>query len=543
MSLRVYNTLTRRKEEFKPRDKGKVAMYVCGPTVYYYIHVGNARCYLNFDTIKRYLEFKGYDVLHVMNYTDVDDKVINQAKEEGVSASEVAQKYTEAFIDDMDHLNLKPANLTPKATEHIPEMIDMIETLIEKGYAYEVDGDVYFEIAKKSDYGKLSHRSIEEVEAGARVEIDPRKRDPLDFALWKKAKPDEPSWDSPWGKGRPGWHIECSAMSLKYLGMSFDIHGGGQDLIFPHHENEIAQSESFIGKKPFVRYWLHNGFINIEGEKMAKSLGNIILVRDVLKNHDPAAVKMLFLGTHYRSPIDFSEEKLEEAGKSYERLNNLVGNLERVIENYKGQILSDPTEIQWGSGISQKTNVAELKEMLGRGYEHFERAMDDDFNTPNALGALFNLTRDVNTYIAGKEHLSAGEVDLLEEIKGAIIKLGDVLGLEFVSFITPKDVTVFPAPLRVTSRLKKSLVLSEDLKDKLIEGWMRFSGAKDREILRKEIERDFDRFVQNFIDLRDRHRSENNWAKADEIRAFLSKLDIVLEDTKYGTKARIRRKF
>ncbi len=528
MSLRVYNTLSRRKEEFKPRDKGKVAMYVCGPTVYYYIHVGNARCYLNFDVIKRYLEFKGYDVFHVQNFTDVDDKVINQGNEEGIPASEVAQKYTQAFTHDMNNLKVKPPDLAPKATEYIPHMIDMIKTLIEKGYAYEVDGDVYFEIAKKSDYGKLAHRSPGEMEAGARVEINPRKHDPMDFALWKKAKPGEPSWDSPWGKGRPGWHIECSAMSLKHLGMSFDIHGGGQDLIFPHHENEIAQSESFAGKKPFVKYWLHNGFINIEGEKMAKSLGNIVLVRDVLKKHDPGAVKMLFLGTHYRSPIGFSEKKLAEAAKSYERLNNLVGNLERVIKSYRGRGLSaDHSE------ISQKSVVAKLKEMLARGYEHFERAMDDDFNTPNALGALFNLTREVNTYIAGKEHLSADEVDLLEEIKGAILELGDVLGLEFVSFTTAT------LPNFIMGEEKSG----EDKKKKLIEGWMRFSRAKDRESLTKEIEQDFSHSVQKFIDLRDRFRSEKNWAKADEIRSFLAKLDIVLEDTRYGTKARIRQKF
>lgn len=481
MGLRIYNTLKARKEDFVPRDKGKVAMYVCGPTVYYYIHIGNARCYINFDTIKRYLKYKGYDVFHVQNFTDVDDKVINQAKEEGITAEEVARKYTKAFLADMKRLKVDPPDVMPKATETISDMIEMIKALIDKKHAYVVDGDVYFDVSTMSDYGKLSHRSIDELEAGARVEVDPRKKDPVDFALWKAAKPDEPKWPSPWGEGRPGWHIECSTMSLKYLGMSFDIHGGGQDLIFPHHENEIAQSESYLSKKPFVRYWLHNGFITVEGEKMAKSVGNIILVRDVLNRYDAEAFRMLVLGTHYRSPVDFAEAKLKEASKSYERLNNLVGNLDRVIEDHRKGKLEE---------LSSPEGERRLRQIIDQGYSQFEQAMDDDFNTADALGALFKMTRDVNVFIGTKEALSLDELDLLEEVKGAILKLGDVLGLEFVSFS---------------------------------------SLAEDSELW-------------ELINLRDKLRREKKWQEADEIRARLAGQNVILEDTKRGTKARIRRK-
>lgn len=481
MGLRVYNTLTAKKEDFVPRDKGKVAMYVCGPTVYYYIHIGNARCYLNFDTIKRYLKYKGYDVFHVQNFTDVDDKVINQAAEEGIAAEEVAEKYTEAFLEDMKNLKVDPPDVMPTATETIPEMIEMIKVLIDKKHAYVVDGDVYFDVSTMPDYGKLSHHSVEELEAGARVEVDPRKKDPADFALWKAAKPGEPKWPSPWGEGRPGWHIECSTMSLKYLGISFDIHGGGQDLIFPHHENEIAQSESYLGKKPFVRYWLHNGFITVEGEKMAKSVGNIVLVRDALKKYEPEAIRMLVLGTDYRSPLNFSEAKLREAGKSYERLNNLVGNLDRVIEDHKKEKVEK---------LSSSEGEKQLRRIIDEGYRQFKGAMDDDFNTADALGALFKMTRDVNAFIGVKEEFSLDELDLLEEVKEVILKLGGVLGLEFASF----------TPL-----------------------------GKDSELW-------------ELINLRDKLRREKKWQEADEIRARLASQNVILEDTKRGTKARTRRK-
>ncbi|MFW6113512.1 MAG: cysteine--tRNA ligase, partial [Actinomycetota bacterium] len=304
MNLKVYNTLTRKKDDFVPREEGKVSMYVCGPTVYNYIHVGNGRAYLVFDVIKRYLAYKGFEVFCVQNFTDVDDKIIKRSQEEGKSPHEIARVYEEAFLEDMSALNIEPPDVAPRATGTIQQMIDIVEGLVEKGHAYVVDGDVFFSVESFEEYGKLSGRTLEEMRAGERVEVDPRKRHPMDFALWKASKSGEPSWESPWGRGRPGWHIECSAMALKYLGMGFDIHGGGQDLIFPHHENEITQSEAYTGEKPFARYWLHNGFVNIREEKMSKSLGNIILVREILKRYEPDVVRLLSLQTHYRSPID-----------------------------------------------------------------------------------------------------------------------------------------------------------------------------------------------------------------------------------------------
>ncbi|HPU35217.1 MAG TPA: cysteine--tRNA ligase, partial [Bacillota bacterium] len=305
--MEIYNTLTRRKETFQPREPGKVYMYVCGPTTYNYIHLGNARPLVFFDTVRRYLLYKGYDVLYVQNFTDVDDKIINRAREEGEDPLSLARKYINEYFKDADALNVRRADRHPRVSDHMPDIVRVVEELVQKGFAYEVDGDVYFEVRKFPGYGKLSGRSLEDMQAGARVEVDSRKRDPMDFALWKAAKPGEPSWDSPWGPGRPGWHIECSVMSLKYLGPGFDIHGGGYDLVFPHHENEIAQSEAATGK-PFVRYWMHNGFITVNEEKMSKSLGNFFLVRDILSRFSPEVVRFFLLSTHYRSPLDFDDE-------------------------------------------------------------------------------------------------------------------------------------------------------------------------------------------------------------------------------------------
>ncbi|MCK5595728.1 cysteine--tRNA ligase, partial [bacterium] len=355
--MKVYNTLSGKKEEFVPRSD-EVKMYVCGVTPYDDAHIGHAMSYIIFDVIRRYLQFCGYGLKYVQNVTDIDDKIINKSKKEKVSAEHVANKYTNAFFEDLGILGISKPDICPKATDHVSDIISLIKKLMDTGFAYSVDGDVFFEVSKFSDYGKLSKRPLDEMKQGARVEIDERKKSPRDFALWKSAKPDEPSWDSPWGKGRPGWHIECSAMSMKYLGEIFDIHSGGQDLIFPHHENEIAQSEAATGR-PFVKYWLHNGFLNIDGEKMSKSLGNFFLVRDILKKFSPQVVRYFMISAHYRSSLDFSEGSMNESGKALERIENCFDNIKENVENLDAPKIH--TRSEW--------------------LNKFEKAMDDDFNT------------------------------------------------------------------------------------------------------------------------------------------------------------------
>ena len=375
--LRVYNTLISKKEEFRSLVPGKVRMYNCGPTVYDYFHVGNARNFIVFDVIRRYLKYKGYKVTFVQNITDIDDKIINRANKEKVSSESIADKYTDAFFDDLEILGIVKPDICPKATEHVPDIISLIKRLMDAGFAYQVDGDVFFEVGKFSDYGKLSNRLIDEMKQCSRVAIDKRKKSSRDFALWKSAKSDEPSWNSPWGKGRPGWHIECSAMSMKYLGETFDIHSGGQDLIFPHHENEIAQSEAATGK-PFVKYWLHNGFLNIDGEKMSKSLGNFFLVRDILKKFKPQVVRYFMVSAHYRSPLDFNDKILQEAERAVERISNCF---ENIRDNLRDKNISiKDTHVKWKN--------------------KFEEAMDDDFNTASALGVVFDLITEINSLIA-----------------------------------------------------------------------------------------------------------------------------------------------
>ncbi len=379
--IRVYNTLTGKKEEFLSLVSGKVRMYNCGPTVYDYFHVGNARNFIVFDVIRRYLKHKGYKVTFVQNITDIDDKIINRANKEKVSAESIANKYTDAFFGDLEILGIVKPDICPKATEHVSDIISLIKRLMDAGFAYQVDGDVFFEVGKFSDYGKLSKRLFDEVKQCARVKIDERKKSPRDFALWKSAKPDEPSWDSPWGMGRPGWHIECSAMSMKYLGETFDIHSGGQDLIFPHHENEIAQSEAATDK-PFVKYWFHNGFLNIDGEKMSKSLGNFFLVRDILKKFSPQVVRYFMISAHYRSSLDFSDKSLAESGKAFERIENCFDNISENVKDLDASQKNIHTE--W-------TNK-------------FEEAMDDDFNTASALGVVFDLITEINSLIQAQRH-------------------------------------------------------------------------------------------------------------------------------------------
>jgi cysteinyl-tRNA synthetase len=429
VSLAVYNTMSRRKEKFKPREEGKVFMYVCGPTVYNFIHVGNGRAYLVFDVIRRYLSYKGYEVLYVQNFTDVDDKIINRAREEGKAPQEIARFYEQAFLEDMQALGVQPPDITPRATETIPGMLEMIQALLDKGYAYAVDGDVYFRVESFAAYGKLSGRTLEDMRAGERVEVDERKGHPMDFALWKASKPGEPAWDSPWGKGRPGWHIECSAMSLHYLGMGFDIHGGGQDLVFPHHENEIAQSEAFAGTQPFVRYWLHNGFVNIQEEKMSKSLGNIILVRDILKKYPADAVRLLALQTHYRSPIDFGPDALDEARRAHERIENCLFAL--------GAFLAKP----FSRTAPQRTQrEVELSDSFFDFERRFEEAMDDDFNTARAIGVIFELVKELNTYLGEQESYQTLAAPMIASHgRDTLLKLCNILGL-FSPAAAPEEV-------------------------------------------------------------------------------------------------------
>jgi cysteinyl-tRNA synthetase len=369
--IRISNTMTRTKEDFVPLAAGEVRMYVCGVTVYDYSHIGHARSAMVFDVIRRYLAFKGYRVTFVKNYTDVDDRIIKRANESGVAAREFAERFVAAEREDMASLGVLPPDVDPKATEHVPEMIELIARLVASGHAYPVEGDVYFEIRRFPPYGRLSGKNLDELLAGARVEVDERKRDPRDFVLWKSSKPGEPAWDSPWGPGRPGWHIECSAMAMRYLGDSFDLHGGGEDLIFPHHECEIAQTEACTGK-PFARYWVHNGMVNMGKEKMSKSLGNTLSIRELVKRHDPDALRLWMLGTHYRNMIEWSEERVEESARALERL---------------ARLLHDAAAVRDGGGPST------LPEAFAEFRPRFEKAMDDDFNTPQALGVLFDFSR------------------------------------------------------------------------------------------------------------------------------------------------------
>lgn len=399
MALKIYNTLTRKKEEFIPLKKGEVGMYVCGPTVYNYIHIGNARPFVIFEVVRRFLKFKGYKVKYIQNLTDIDDKMINKAKELKITVSQLAEKFIREYFIDADSLNIERADVHPRATEHIKEIIELVKGLEEKGYAYEIDGDVFFDVSKFKDYGKLSGQNIEELQEGARVEVDERKKESIDFSLWKKAKEGEPCWESPWGKGRPGWHIECSAMSMKYLGKSFDIHAGGSDLIFPHHENEIAQSEAYTNQQ-FVKYWMHNGYLCLNNQKMSKSLGNIMKVRDISQKYKEEIIRYFILSAHYRSPLNFSEEQLQQAESSLQRLNNIIFNVKHLLKQDKFRKSKDKND----NLILEKRRENEQK---------FIEAMDDDFNTPVALSRLFGFAREVNIYLSSPEQKNK---EVLEEI-------------------------------------------------------------------------------------------------------------------------------
>jgi cysteinyl-tRNA synthetase len=445
-SIRLYNTLTRKKELFEPLEPNKVKMYVCGPTVYNYIHIGNARAAIVFDTIRRYLEFRGYEVKYVSNFTDVDDKLIKAARELGEDVPTIAERFIQAYFEDITALGCKKADVHPRVTENIDTIIEFIQALIDRGYAYEVDGDVYYRTRKFAEYGKLSHQSIDELKAGARIEVGEKKEDPLDFALWKAAKEGEICWDSPWGKGRPGWHIECSAMARKYLGDTIDIHAGGQDLTFPHHENEIAQSEALTGK-PFAKYWLHNGYLNINNEKMSKSLGNFVLVHDIIQQIDPQVLRFFMLSVHYRHPINYSEELLESAKKGLERLKTSYFNLKHRLQSSTN--LTDDDD-QWLERIQEQ-------------HDAFIREMDDDFNTANGIAVLFELSKQANLYLLEKNtserviHAFLCEFEQLLDVLGITLQEEELLDEEIEALIQKRN----------EARKNRNFALADQIRDEL----------------------------------------------------------------------------
>ena len=401
--MKIYNSLTRKKEEFVPLEPGKVSMYVCGPTVYNYFHIGNGRTFIVFDTIRRYMEYRGYEVNFVQNFTDIDDKMINKANEENTTVKEIGDKYICEYYKDADGLNIKRATTNPRATEYISEIIDFVSGLIEKGYAYEVNGDVYFRTKKFEGYGQLIGQNLDDLQAGARINVDERKEDPMDFAIWKAQKPGEPAWECPWGLGRPGWHIECSCMAKKLLGDTIDIHAGGMDLAFPHHENEIAQSEALTGKK-FANYWMHAAFLNVNNQKMSKSLNNFLTARDALKEYDADVIRFLMLSGHYRIQLNFSNDLLESAKASVERLYNAIGNLENLISEVKNEKMTDE-EVRY-------------LESLDAYRQRYIEKMDDDFNTADAISVLFDLIRDINSNVGinSSKELCEKALELIREL-------------------------------------------------------------------------------------------------------------------------------
>ncbi|GAB6085527.1 cysteine--tRNA ligase [Alkaliphilus crotonatoxidans] len=405
--MKLYNTLTKQKEEFVPIEPGKITMYACGPTVYNYFHIGNARTFMTFDAMRRYFQYRGFQVTFVQNFTDVDDKIIKRAQEEGVSPTEISERYIQEYFKDAASLGILPADIHPKVTENVPEIIELIDQLVKKGFAYPVKGDVYFDVSKFHHYGKLSKQSIEDLQSGARIEVNEQKRNPLDFALWKAAKTGEPSWESPWGNGRPGWHIECSAMAKKYLGETIDIHGGGGDLVFPHHENEIAQSEAAFGK-PFANYWLHVGYLNVDNKKMSKSLNNFFTPREIAQEYDLEVIRFFIFSAHYRNPVNFSQELVEAAKNGLERLYNTRNNLRHLIDNTKEEALKQP----------------EWVKVLPDYRQRFIEAMDDDFNTADGIAVIFELARHINSHAL----ISSNQRDLKEALD-LLMELAGVLGL------------------------------------------------------------------------------------------------------------------
>ncbi|KPU42654.1 cysteine--tRNA ligase [Oxobacter pfennigii] len=448
MGIKIFNTLTKAKEDFVPLKEGEVSMYVCGPTVYNFFHIGNARTFISFDTIRRYFEYRGYKVNFVQNFTDIDDKMIKKANDDGITVKELGDKFIEEYYKDADALGLKRATINPRATELIDEIIDFIKSLEEKGFAYNVDGDVYFNTVRFNEYGKLSHQTLDDLEAGARVDVDERKKDPMDFALWKKKKPGEPSWDSPWGQGRPGWHIECSTMASKLLGDTIDIHAGGSDLIFPHHENEIAQSEAKTGK-PFARYWMHGAFLNINNQKMSKSLNNFFTARDILNEYEPEVIRLFMLSGHYRTPLNFSMDLLEQSKAGLERFYNSINNLEYILETVVDRDLN--------------SDDSELLKRIDAYKERFIEVMDDDFNTADGISVIYDLVRDVNTNIKPQSPkiLIKKALDMIRELGKPLALLQKTtqgeLDLEIEKLIEDRQ----------KARKEKNWALSDKIRDDL----------------------------------------------------------------------------
>lgn len=498
--MRIYDTKARAKVEFKPIEDGKVGLYVCGPTVYNRIHIGNARTFISFDIIRRYLMWRGFDVTFVQNVTDVDDKIIARANDEGRSPADLAAEYTEAFIADMRAAGALDPDIRPKATEEIPEMIALVQELIDGGHAYEVEGDVYFSVRSYAGYGELSGRNIDEMEGGHRelradgAGIEGRKRDPLDFALWKAAKPGEPSWESPWGQGRPGWHIECSAMSRKYLGLPFDIHGGGGDLVFPHHENERAQSEAACGCT-FANHWMHAGMLQVanaetgEAEKMSKSLNNFLLLHEALDLVRPEALRMLMLQTHYRSPLVFGDQRLSEADAALTRIENAVRNLDWQLENA-------------ADGANAVIDAAALKAAAQAAREAYIAAMDDDFNTCEALGTVFGLVGDVNTLV-GEKAVSSADAEAVRAARDAIVELMGAFGIDVTKAAAADE--GYPAEV---------VALAAEVAG--------YAGSSTQEA------------VDMLLAARAQARAEKNWAQADAVRDGMAALGLVIEDTPQG---------
>lgn len=465
--MKIYNTMTNKLEKFIPLDENKVKMYVCGPTVYNYIHLGNARPIIVFDTLARFFKHKGYKVEYVQNFTDVDDKIIKKAIEEKIKPEEVAIKYIEAFFEDINQLNVLKDVVRPKVTEHMTEIIEMIEKLIKNGYAYENEGNVFFDVRKYEDYGNLSNQKIEELEAGARVNVLDIKKDSLDFTLWKPKKEGEPYWDSPWGQGRPGWHIECSAMSKKYLGETFDIHGGGQDLIFPHHENEIAQSKC-SGHGDFAKYWMHNGFINVDGDKMSKSLGNFFLLREILDKFDGNIVRLFVLSTHYRKPINFSIENIEDSKKALQSIISSVKRYEEILQ--KNNVNKDIEKI-----VIKNENIENFIKKVKKLDKKFDEAMSEDMNTPQAIATVFDQIRETNKYYDVifenvTEELLEGLFSSYMSLKN---KMENILGIELINKVNEendemsKELIELLIKIRTDARAEKNFKLSDEIRDSL----------------------------------------------------------------------------
>jgi cysteinyl-tRNA synthetase len=490
MTIKIYNSLTRKKEGFTPVEKGKVKMYVCGMTVYSDAHIGHARTYFAFDVIRRYFEYKGSKVTYVQNITDVDDKIISAANQEGVDALEYSRRFTDKCLGDLDDLGIRRADIYPKASETIDDMIKMTQKIIDKGVGYVSDGDVYFSVEKYSDYGKLSGQKLEEMKAGARVDPGETKKNHYDFALWKNAKPGEPSWDSPWGKGRPGWHIECSTMSSKHLGLPFDIHGGGMDLRFPHHENEIAQAEVATGKN-FANYWMHIGLLTVDGEKMSKSIGNIVNVKDLLKKWDAEIVRFFFVQTHYRSPPDFNEKGLKNAEKGLTRIHRLKEKLEKLSKNVKAHKLDEK---------SLNKDEKNCLKIINDFKSEFEAAMDDDFNTPQAVSVIFEFVNRANKFF--EEDVKPNEM-LCKLALDTLTKLGNVLTL-----------------------FQPSLVKSEGLEDELQKIVMKYQ--KDVK------EKNIDKLMDLLLEVRENARKKKDWNTADNIRKELDEIGFEIQDTDDG---------